>query len=329
MATNYDIINLALGDTFTERIPTATRTNLADVANAVLGYEPARNAFIQALINKIAMTLISKVEYTNPFAQFKGQKINFGDTIEDIYVDIVEGYEYDGNNTDPFGQSAPDVTAIYHTINSELQYKVTIKDAILRKAMRSEGGLSELIASIVDSLRTSADYDEYLETMKVLSNDGIYGSVVYLGAKTQSMANDSKKLLGKIKDVSSSLKFMSNKFNALSKNSNTPLNRQVLIIDSKYKDAIDLEVLSGIFNLSKAEIASRIIEVEGFVNNTSLVACLVDDRGFRIHNAIEDSESIRNPQGKYTNYYFNNWEVISWALFRNAVAFKFETAPTL
>lgn len=323
MATNSEIINLALGDEFSDRIPTATADNLANVASAIMNYAPAKNKFLDSLFNKIGMTLINKVEFTNPFARFKGAMIEYGDTIEDIYVDIVTGYEYDDTNTDPFGQQEPSVTAIYHTINSELQYKATIKDSILRKAMRTPNGLSDLVTSIVASLRDSADYDDYLMTLKVLSSNDIYGKIVYMGDATGTIKTDAKKLLDSIKTYGSSLKHMSTAYNKLGTHQNTPINRQVLVIDSKYKDAIDIDVLAGLFNLAKADISQTIIDVEGFIDNTGLVAVLVDERGFRLNQALADGGLIYNPQGKYTNHFYNNWNIISWALYRNAVAFKF------
>lgn len=323
MATNYEIINLALGDEFSDRIPTATAENLANVAQAILNYAPAKNKFLDALFNKIGLTLINKVEFSNPFARFKGPAITYGDTIEDIYVDIIDGYAYDDTNTDPFGQSAPNVTAIYHTINSEMQYKVTIKDVLLRKAMRTPNGLSDLVTNIVGSLRDSADYDDYLMTMKVLSSDDIYGKIVYMGDATGTAETDGKTLLSHIKDMGSNLKHMSTEFNKMGTHQNTPMERQVLVISSQYKDIIDLDVLAGLYNLSKADISQMIIEVEGFIGNEGLVAVLVDERGFRLNQALADGGLIYNPQGLYTNHFYNNWNIISWALFRNAVAFKF------
>lgn len=328
MATNAEIINLALGNTYKSRIPTATQENLSEVANAILAYEPAKNEFLTNLFNKIGLTLISKIDFNNPFARYRGARIEYGDTVEDIYVDLQVGYEYDQTNTDPFGQSKPNVQALYHTINFEMQYKTTINDSLIRRAIRTPNGLTDLVTSCVAALRDSADYDEYICTIKLLSNDSIYGKIVYLGEATGNKKTDSTNLLTAIKNVGSSMRFMSKEFNQMKTNQVCSFDRQLLIIDYKYKDSIDLDVLAGVYNLSKADIAQRIIEVEGFIENTGLACVVVDERGFKLNQALVDGGMIYNPQGLYTNHFYNNWEVISWSLYRNAVAIKFVADPT-
>ena len=332
--TNAEIINATLGADYADRIPTATKANFADVGAQILAYEPAKNQFLDALLNKIGLTLVAKLEFDNPFSRYKGVAIPYGDTIEDIYVGIEKGYEYDMNNEDPFGQKKPTITVLYHTINVELQYKTTINDSMLRRAFKSANGLSTLINDIVASLKESADYDEYLATVRLLSSDSILGTTVYMGAKSGNDNTDAKTLTKAIKDVASQMRFMGKKFNKSGVNAQTPFGNQLLVIRADMKNDIDIDFLAGLFNMTKAEITSRIIEVSEFFNNdgtedTSKVAVLVDERGFKIHQALVDGGMIYNPQGKYTNHFYNNWEIVSWSLYRNAVAFKFAADPTV
>ena len=329
--SNADIINAALGSDFSDRIPAATQANMAEVGEAILNYAPAKNQFLDCLFNKIGLTLISTLEFENPFARYRGQNIPYGDTVEDIYVGLIEGYEYDKTNTDPFGQQAGNVTAIYHTINVELQYKVSVNDALLRRAFRSANGLSDLVTKLVASTVESADYDEYLNTCKMLSSNDILGAQVVMGAKTGTAATDAKTLTKAIKNVATQMRFVGKKFNRLQKECSTPYGRQLVIIRADMRDSIDIDFLAGLFNMSKAEIVDRIIEVPEFIDKDYRAALVVDERGFELHKALVDGGLIYNPQGKYTNHFYNNWEIISWSLYRNAVALDFlaEVVPTL
>lgn len=321
--SNLDIINLALGDAYDDRIPAGVKTNLADVADAILNYAPAKNALLNALYNKIALTLISSMEFNNPFSRFRGEPIAYGDTIEDIYVGIPDGYDYDASNTNPFGQNAPDVKALYETLNKQMQYKQTIHDAEFRRAMRTPYGLDSLVSKIITTLKTSSEYDDWLIGKEILSQEKCYGKVVMMGVRTGTPATDGKTLLNAIKDAGLGMRFPTTEYNQQGVLQVTPVSKQVLIICAEYKKEIDLDVLAGIYNLSKADITQSIIEVDRF-NDATIGAVLVDEEFLRFHYALEDGGLIYNPQGLYTNHFWNSWAVCTARLFKNAVMFKFE-----
>ena len=193
------------------------------------------------------------MEFSNPFDRFRRADINYGDTLEDIFVDIPKGYEYNAKDENPFAQVQPDVKALYHTINKQIQYEQTIHDAEFRRALRSPYGLDSLVTRIVNTLRVASNYDDFLIGKQILSNDDVYGKIVYLGARTANKANDGKKLLEAIKTAGSGMKFPSREFNQQKVMDNTPMNRQVLFITANDKNTIDLDVLAGLYNLDKAD----------------------------------------------------------------------------
>lgn len=326
MVQNAKILAMALGDDYSDRIPSVTQSNLADVATAIMTYQPAKNAVLDALYNKIALTLINSMEFTNPFSRFRRSEINYGDTIEDIFVDIPEGYEYDNANTDPFGQTVPTVKALYSTINKQMQYKQTIHDAEFRKALRQPYGLDTLVTRIVNTLRTAAEYDDYLIGKQLLAQDGVYGEVVKIGVETGVASTDAKTLLDNIKQYGSALKFPSSNYNKAGIKNVTPMKRQVLVIRASLKNQIDLDVLAGLYNLSKADITQSIIEVDDFNGDSTMAAALIDERFINIYPALQDGGLIYNPQGLYTNHFWNTWSVNTVSLFQNAICFKFEAA---
>ena len=56
---------------YQERVPIATQNNIAEVGNAITNYEPTRNEFLNALINRIGMVIIQSRLYENPLREFK------------------------------------------------------------------------------------------------------------------------------------------------------------------------------------------------------------------------------------------------------------------
>ena len=104
----------------------------------------------------------------------------------------------------------------------------------------------------------------------------------------------------------------------------------LLVIRRDLYNRINLDYLTGVFNLSKVDLIKKIMVVEDFrvkgadgtVNGEDLGFIILDTKCFDNHIALEDGGTIHNPKGKYTNHFMNLWEVISFKYFYNAVAYK-------
>jgi len=77
------------------RIPEATAQNLAEVGTAILEFEATRNEFIYAIVNKIGMSIIKDKAFTNPLKEFKRGMLEDGETIEEIFVNLIKAAEFD------------------------------------------------------------------------------------------------------------------------------------------------------------------------------------------------------------------------------------------
>ena len=133
-------------------------------------FSAAANQFLSALVNKICYQKLDRMSFSNPFKKFESFPVRYGDTIENIYVEIPKGYVYDKDATDPFTKSVPNVKALYATINFEMQYPATIQDVLLRRAALNEYGFMQIIEGILASLGTRKDVDEYTATINMLNN---------------------------------------------------------------------------------------------------------------------------------------------------------------
>ena len=173
-----DILNAIRNDASTEyqeRIPEATRNNIADIGNALLNYNAGLNEFLGALVNRIGLVAIKNRLYSNPLKEFKKGMLNYGDTIEEIFVEIAKAKHYDvepntNNLGDVFEVTKPKVLSRFHKVNRQDFYPVTINQDILRRAFLSEQNLDDFISKIFDSLYSADEYDEFL-LMKNLIGD--------------------------------------------------------------------------------------------------------------------------------------------------------------
>ena len=149
---------------YQSRVPEATQGTLKQVGNAILSSFDLQNAFLNALVNRIALVLINSKMFYNPLRVFKKGTIEYGEIVEEIFVNIAKAHVYDPvvAEQEVFKREIPDVDAIFHKMNYKNFYKVTIQNEDLRQAFLSSQGISDLIARIVDSLYSGANYDEFL-----------------------------------------------------------------------------------------------------------------------------------------------------------------------
>lgn len=349
-ASSVDILNAirnSASTNYRDFVPTATNTteSIRRIGEIIMQYTPLQNEFLNALVNRIARVIITSKMYTNPLSMFKKGLIDFGETIEEIFVNIANPHQYDVEESESkvFAREIPDVRAAFHTLNYKKFYKQTIQNKDLNQAFLSWDGITDLISRIVDAMYTAANYDEFVTTKYMLAKAILDGR---LSAITVD-ADDAKGAVTKIKGVSNALTFMSNNYNVAGVQTFTDKNDQYLLVNSQFDSEIDVEVLASAFNMSKAEFMGHRILIDGFgtldvarLNAlfkddpnyeepsedtlkalNAIPAVLVDKNFFMIFDNMYEFTENYNGQGLYWNYFYHTWKTFSMSPFANAVVF--------
>ena len=222
-ATNAQIVNAVASEMvmFGGRIPETTAANIREVGNLIMSSEQMANEFLNVLVNRIARVIVNSRLYENPLASFKKGTERYGDTIEEIFVNIANASEYDPQiaSREVYKREIPDVSAIYHKMNSKLVYKTTIQDNDLALAFTSENGMRTLVTRIVESLYSGANFDEFLSMKELFAANKPYFSYVVTDAPSATSAHN---IVTNIKTASSLLTFMSEKYNHYGVKTHTP-----------------------------------------------------------------------------------------------------------
>lgn len=314
-------------DEYQNRVPVATRDNIAEVGNAITNYEPTRNEFLNELINRIGMVIIQSRLYQNPLRSFKRGMLEFGKDIEEVFVEIAKAQTYDPETaeTEVFKRVIPDVKTIFHRMNRKDFYKVTISNDQLRTAFLSYRGIEDLIGRIVDSLYSGDNYDEFL-LMKNLMND--YGAKGLFYPITVTEVTDeatAKKLTVNLRSTAKTLGFMSNQYNAQGVHTFTPIEDIVIFMTPQTEALMDVESLARSFNLEYADFLGRVVIVDNFGGLENVQALMVDKQWFMVYDTFFNFTEQYNAQGLYWNYFFHHWQILSTSQFANAIAFTTET----
>lgn len=325
-ATGMEILNTIRANAtydYQNRVPQATQDNIKEVGNAILSYQATTNAFLSALVNRIGMVLITSRLYENPLREFKKGKLEFGETVEEIFVNIAKAQHFDPSvaENEVFKREIPDVQAIFHRMDRQDFYKATISNDQLRTAFLSYQGIEDLIGRIVDSLYSGDNYDEFLCMKQLLidyANNGYFYSVTIPGIDNADNARQSISLL---REYSNNLTFMSNSYNSMGVATTTPRNDQLIILDTHFDAVVDVEVLAQAFNMDKADFLGRRVLIDNFGELSGAVAALVDRNWFMVFDNYMSFTEQYNAQGLYWNYFFHHWETLSTSRFSNAILF--------
>lgn len=321
-ATTSAVIN-AIAPALSERIPTATAENLQDIGQYILNNKALANQFLNVLVNRIARVVITSRLYENPLAVFKKGTERYGDIIEEVYVNIANAHEYNPQiaENEVYKRVIPDVGAVFHKTNSQLFYKATIQEDSLEKAFVSEQGMRTLIAGIVDSLYSGANYDEFVSMKNIFAESA--DEMYYIKTDAPTVDNIHN-IVTNIKSASNLMEFMSNQYNAAGVMNYTPKDKQVLLLRADVDAIMDVNVLAAAFNMSKAEFLGRKVLVDNFgAENPDVYAVLCDDEFLMVVNTLDKFTEQYNSEGLYWNYFWHVWRVYSRSPFSNCICFSY------
>ena len=319
---------------FKDRIGTVTAENIADIGNIITQYPTLKNEFVQVLTNQVSKTLFFSKAYENPYKIFKKGQLPYGKSIEAIFVDIVKGKDRSRKTDvtdlsgDLLARQTPNVKVEYWTENKQLQYATTISDEEIKGAFRNEHGLSELTSRILQAPLNGAEYDEFLMVKQALAH--IKSAQVKIGKTAyQALDNRSKAnmITTNVKAYIKKLKFLSNEYNGQGVMTFSNPSELVLFVPADVSAFLDVEQLANAFNVSKVELNTRILDIDKFMKadgvseDTDAIAYLVDKDAIQIWDTLNESESFRNPQAKYTNIWYDKWGIIASCNFANAIKF--------
>ena len=335
MANGANVLNVIRQNAtavYQDRIPEATAENLHEVGDAILTYEAQANEFVNALVNRIGLVILNNRMATNPLAALKKGRLAVGETIEEIYIDVIKAQTYDPRSAQDtlFKRHLPNVSSVFHSVDSQLNYPLTISNEQLRKAFMSYDSLDRFIAGLVDSMYKSATLDEFIQMKQLISEWNANGRFIIEPITAVTDAASAREAMIKIKAVSDGMTIFNNQMNYAGVWTSTPKDEQYLITTPDFNARMDVDVLAAAFHMDKAEFAGHVIVVDniGDLGDDGIEAILVDKNWYQVYDYLRTFKTAYNGEGLYWNYFYHVWMVYSLSPFANAVAFGTAT-PTV
>lgn len=358
-ATSAQILNAirnSASNNYRDYVPEATEDDqsIRDIGNVIMQYPGLQNEFLSALVNRIGRVIITSKMYSNPLQMFKKGMLDFGETVEELFVNIAKPFEYDAETAEQkvFAREIPDVRAAFHVMNYRKFYKATVEQEQLRQAFLSWDGINDLIVKIVDAMYTGAAYDEYLMTKYLLAKKILNGQLYPVTVLTADSSENLKANAATMRATSNKLTFLSDQYNLAGVSTHTDRDDQYILLNAEYDAKMDVEVLASAFNMDKAEFLGHRVIIDGFddlatnrlkqlftdqsgkvIGNyeeltseqitalNAVPAVLVDKDFFMLFDVLQQFTEIYNGEGLYWNYFYHCWKIVSSSPFANAVVF--------
>lgn len=355
-ASTIDILNVIRQNAsydYQQSVPVIERANqIPHVGEIICGTPALANQFLNALVNRIALVRAQSITFNNPYSRLKKGYLEFGETVEDIFVNIAKVVDYDPDKGEgrEFKRSIPDIRSQFHIMNWRVMYPVTIQDEDLRRAFLSEQGVRDLIAKIVDSVYTAAEYDEFLLFKYLIIKAATKGEMYPVAVDDSNMKNYATAFRSK----SNMITFPKTEYNAARVKNNTPRERQVIFMDSDFNAKYDVDVLAAAFNMDKATFIGSLFLIDDFTTFDNerfavirdysdgieevtadelalmkdVKAVLLDENWFQCYDNMNKFTEKYVASGLYWNYFYHTWKTISSSQFANALLFVADTATT-
>lgn len=349
---------LSAGEEMADGVTATSNDSLMSIrafGQAIMSNVGWQNAFLSELLNRIGLVIISSKSYQNPWANLKRGRLEYGEVIEDIFINICEPFSYNPEQAETQVEKRvkPDVEAMLYRINSQIFYKQTIQQATLRQAFTSSTGVVNLITGIIDTMYTAMEYDERLSMKYILVQRLLNGTMYKQIIPTKAT---SEQLITAVKTVSNLLMTPSRKYNCAGVLNYALKNDQYVFVTSAFDAQSGVEVLAKAFNVDYAQFSGRYIVLDDFSftkdeldrldiifagepsyirPTTDQLAKLkevplvtVDKDFFMVYDVEQYFDMRKNQEGMYENNWLHVWKVYASGYFANAVMYV-ETEPTV
>lgn len=334
-ATILDKVRIKGTDDYQQRIPSATQTGVANTMRYL--FDPMNRQYLNDcvwnMVNRIGLTVMAQnAPFENPLAIFKKENLYWGSTVQEIAVKWIKAHGYKDDAEDLLKTHRPEAAVWFYEMNRRDQYPISWTEDELRQAFVDDYGLNRFIAQIMETPRNCDNYDEMNIMLALIrhyeQNLGFYK--VHLDS-VPSDETTAKTLLKTLRSTAGRMRFPSTQYNALNV-TDIPTyaspQQMVLLIEPEYLASLDVDALSAVFQLDKADVPYRIIQVPS-LGIPGAVALLVSTDWYQARDTMYGTTQFYNPQTLSNTLYHNHWGIYGVSPFTPCTLFTTDAGTSI
>ena len=274
------------------------------------------NNLYSTLYNRIGLTVVDGPDHAGgKFAKFNKKITDYGDTIQFIKSKVLSGQAYDPNAATPFGGSRNAPLAEYWQMNESMQYEIQITEQDAMRAFTNADTLGSFVASQLETLQASREYDQFIEWKKFLSDKTKFAANAYAALNAMNGAD----IWNTIRTVTQAMRFPTDDYNV--QGDVAMSNKLTLIITAEAHRLIDL-YLAPIYHTDLVGLSDvDIIDVDSFATPTGtdeIVFQIWDDRALGYYPKTPKATSAFNARALSTTNFLTVQGNYTAAKYRNA-----------
>ncbi len=274
------------------------------------------NNLYSTLYNRIGLTVVDGPDHAGgKFAKFNKKITDYGDTIQFIKSKILAGQAYDPDAATPFGGSRNAPIAEYWKMNESMQYEIQITEQDAMRAFTNADTLGSFVASQLETLQASREYDQFIEWKKFLSDKTKFAANAYVALTAMNGAD----IWNTIRTVTQAMRFPTDDYNV--QGDVAMSDKLTLIITAEAHRLIDL-YLAPIYHTDLVGISGvDIIDVDSFATPTGtdeIVFQIWDDRALGYYPKTPKATSAFNARALSTTNFLTVQGNYTAAKYRNA-----------
>lgn len=304
------------------------------------------NDFV-SLLKKVVYTAVYNKTFNNPLASLEGERMPLGQFIEDVYVNPAKARGFNVNDFAGLLQKyEAEIATQYLTVNSDLQYCVTITREKIRNAFTSWDNLEGFVSGMINSLYNGAYITRYNQTKGLALAAFTGNNVQYETVSAVTSEATATALVKKMRADFNKMQIPSTAYNAWNKVKGgnlalktwTDPENIIVLISADVEANVSVDVLAKAFNMDKADFLGRVIVVDDFsqynedgsvaVDGSAIQAMICDRAWFKIKTQDFAADEFYNANNRTWQYYLNDVRLVNYSLFANAKVYA-TSAPTV
>lgn len=310
-----------------QRIPNPTQSSVAKVCRHL--FDPMNgdlyNQFADFMVQRIGYAYARQQRWENPLKEFFKQKLYYGSTVTETQLNWIKAHSYNVDAEQQFKTYFPEGMQAFHSIDDQRQYPISLSREQLRQAVTEEYGLNSIAAAIMQQPMNADEYDTYdmmLDLFKRADdNYGLYRQKMDAAPTDQATSTS---LLKMIQELSFDLTVPTTEYACVDLPVVIKEEEMVLFVRSDTMASLNVDALAVLFNMEKAEIPYRIkvVPKKKWPLNDGDYAILTTSDFFQCYPVEYSTTSQWDPQGLKTNYWLNDWNIISFSPFVPIIVFS-------
>lgn len=312
--------------------------------------EIVRNEFF-GLLKRIVFTSIETRLFNNSLSFLEGDELPLGWAGENVHVDPAKPNQFDGEDFAGLLQKyEARIATEYLSVNSDLQYAVTVTRDKARSVFTSWGTLEEFISGIINSLFNGAYITRWKQTKDLISSAYQQGCVKVETVSAVSDQATAEAFVEKARYLSRMFTMPSTQYSGWNKkyaSDDTKLKITTwcdtadiaIILRADVEAKIDVKSLARAFNVDYADFIGRVTIVDNFdeyaddgtkiFDGSKVLAMVCDRRWFKIRTQYFNMTEFFNAKNLTYQYFLNDTRMVRFSLFPNACILATDTPDTV